>query len=334
MKKDCKIPNTFGQIFLNDVLRTATNQFFNIGVTAEIDVYMSKNADELTDSGIQRLYLGRTPKTKSVETNLGSIDIIKPLVYDRCRSNGHPILIDSIICPKGRVSLKYINQYMAWKYIDGLITGDFQEAKKLFLDPFRPNISKTFSHRLNRLLLIEHDHFGLKRQENTKYMVIWLDKVDLSMGKKNCCNQILLACGLTFEGKVELIMATKAKSPGDEDWTELFRKMKQIGLTKLPKLVTGIDSRQAYIKLKKVFRNYSSFKVDKTLLKEILNDLPDNISSNLRRQLISIYDTSTKYVINFKITNLILNYGCKYPHIIAALLGHSNDHNQDFSDLV
>ncbi|MDR1656618.1 MAG: transposase [Deltaproteobacteria bacterium] len=321
MKKQDKTPKTLGGNFLNDFVLQYLSKFISLGVEAEVESYMAKHEKELTGKGQRRFFVAKPRETRFIETALGPVSVLIPFICDRNRGSGRHFLHASTLCPKRVMTKPYINHYLAWKYIEGLATADFKESKGLLLDPHRPYFPKGISLRFSRLLIMEHELFNTQRIDDSEYLALWLDSVDFNQGGLCRHHRLLLACGLTPKGEVVLLGAHKAKLPDEDAWAVLFRRLKSMGLNRLPNLVTGISDRHAYRGIKRVYRDYMTFRLNRRLLDSSLMDVPARQRATYENIFNEILSAPTNYLADFRVANFILHYGRENPNVVAAVFG-------------
>jgi len=202
-------------------------------------------------------------------------------------------------------------------YVNGVSTRKIERlAKELGIE----NISASQVSQINKGLDEQVEEFR-NRALQKEYPFVWVDalyeKVRNYEGRV-VSTAIMIAYGVTLEGKREVLAIEPFINESYETWKNFFDKLKQRGVRKIALLVSD-----AHLGIQKAFKesfigaSWQRCKVH--FMRNILTHVPPKAKEKFAAKLKQIWLQNSKKEAYLIIQSIIDEYGKKFPEAIAVL---------------
>ena len=132
---------------LQEVLREGARKMLAAAIEEEIAIFIEQHSALQTDEGkaavVKNGYLPQRP----IQTGLGDIEAKVPKVRDR---SGSGIKFNSSLVPPYLKRTQTIEEFLPWRYLRGISTGNFSETLKHLPGPEAPGLSPATIRRLKQ----------------------------------------------------------------------------------------------------------------------------------------------------------------------------------------
>ena len=197
-------------------LKPVVEKLFNIAMKVERDQYLGAKAHERSED---RIGYANSYKPKVLQTRMGRLDLEVP----QARNVGfYPNSIE-----KGTRSEKALKLAIAQMYLEGVSTRKVQDITEKLCGY---EISSTQVSRVTKELDEQFESFRNRPIGEICYLVV--DAIYLKIRHNNNVIDmaILLAYGITPEGKREILGASASLSEAEVHWREFFKHLQSRGM--------------------------------------------------------------------------------------------------------
>jgi transposase-like protein len=135
---------------LTELAREGARRMLAEALRAEADAFVASFADEQLEDGRQRIVRHGFGPERKIQTGIGALDVQRPKVRDRMDTldAAEKIRFTSHILPKWARRSVSLDALLPVLYLQGISTGDFQEALSAIMGPDAPNLSPSVISRL------------------------------------------------------------------------------------------------------------------------------------------------------------------------------------------
>ena len=145
---------------LTEILRNGARALLAQAVEAEVADFLAQHADKLTDDGRQRVVRhGHLPE-REIMTGIGPVTVRQPRVRDRQAADKDRIRFAPAILPPYARRSKSLEVLLPILYLNGVSTGDFEDALIALLGKDAPGLSASTIARLKQVWTDEHTRVG------------------------------------------------------------------------------------------------------------------------------------------------------------------------------
>ena len=313
-------PGTFTDQ-LTEILRNGARALLTQAVEAEVAAFLAKHASLKTENGHQRVVRhGHLPE-REVMTGIGPVAVCQPRVRDRgpAAADAERIRFTPAILPPYARRSKSLEVLIPILYLQGIWTGDFEEALAALLGKDAPGLSASTIARLKEVWVDEHNRWKKRDLSARRYVYVWADGIHLQARLEDEKQCILVVIGATPEGKKELIGFTDGARESAQDWRELLLNLKNRGLTIAPKIAVADGALGFWKALGEVWPTCAEQRcwVHKTA--NVLNKLPKSQQPKAKRSLQEIWMAETKAEAETAFDAFIETYELKYEKAAECL---------------
>ena len=312
-------PGTFADP-LTEVLRAGARALLAQAVEAEVATLLSRYADETTDDGRHRLVRhGHLPE-REIMTGIGPVAVRCPRVRDRVGEGSQRIRFSSALLPRYARRSKSLGVLIPILYLEGVSTGDFEEALAALLGKDAGGLSASTIGRLKEAWSEEHRRWSKRDLSAKRYVYFWVDGIHVQARLEDDAQCLLVIIGATPEGKKELVGLTDGVRESTRSWKELLLDLKRRGLSIGPELAVADGALGFWQALEEVWPHTRGQRcwVHKTA--NILNKLPKSQQSKAKRALQEIWMGETKKDALLAFDAFIETWGVKYDRAVECLI--------------
>src|SRR5215813_4918542 len=312
-------PGTFTDP-LTEILRDGARALLAQAVEAEVAEFLAQHADKLTDDGRRRVVRhGHLPE-REIMTGIGSVAVRQPRVRDRQATEGDRIRFSPAILPPYARRSKSLEVLLPILYLNGVSTGDFEDALMALLGKDAPGLSASTIARLKQVWTDEHARWEKRDLSAKNYVYMWVDGIHVQARLEDDPQCLLVIVGATPEGKKELVGLTDGIRESAQSWRDLLLDLKRRGLTTGPKLAVADGALGFWQAVEEVWPNTRCQRcwVHKTA--NVLNKLPQSQQAKAKRALHDIWLAETKNDAYVAFDAFVESYGVKYDKAVACLM--------------
>ena len=252
IKSTLSLPVATSRDVLTDILRDGAQRLLAQAVEAEVTEWIDSHADlKNADGHRQVVRNGHLPK-RTITTGVGPVEVQQPRVLDR-RTEGDAEPFSSKILPPYLRKTKSLEELIAWLYLKGVSTGDFNEALAALVGPDCPGLSASTVTRLKASWEDEFQEWNKRSLKEKQYVYLWADGVHFNIRLEEDRQCILVLMGATADGRKELIAVVDGFRESEQSWKALLLDVKARGLVVDPKLATGDGALGFWKALSQVF---------------------------------------------------------------------------------
>jgi len=292
---------------LEEVARAGAKMVLEAALAEEVREFLGRNRYERMDS--ERPGYRNGKRTRRVQTGCGMVDVEAPKV------TGTALPFRSETLPAFKRRSAKMEETMAALYAEGLSTRDFGRALGGFWGD--TGLSRSSVSRANKIL---YEQFGAWRKrdlsgEDVPYL--FLDGVYLKMRIGNCAAEaVLVAHGVTREGKRMLFGVVLGGRESEESWKALLLSMEERGL-RPPSLVVT-DGNPGLIKaLKTTWKGVPRQRCIAHKIRNVLSRVPKKHQAEVKREVTKIF-----YAANLEeALQAVKAFAAKYGNAFPAACG-------------
>jgi len=200
----------------SDGLKTVLELLFNVAMKVEREQFLKASAHERSDT---RNGYANGYKPKGVQTRMGSLNLKVPQV----REGGfYPNSIE-----KGSRSEKALKLAIAQMYLEGVST---RRVKRITEELCGCEVSSTQVSRLTKELDEQFESFRNRPLGEVCYLIVDALYLKVRHNGSVIDTAILLAYGVTPNGKREILGASSSLSEAEVHWREFFKNLQSRGM--------------------------------------------------------------------------------------------------------
>jgi hypothetical protein len=309
---------TLGPVILRKIENEWLQNALNLSVLAEVASFIKEHIDLRDDQGFFRFVLTDKTRTKYVKTAVGIVRGSAPIVKNRAPTAFPLVEYKSKVFPKHMTTKLSYDASLAWRFIEGLATGDFADAKTHLMDVFTGCDKKRMSPCLSHTFMARYDKWRKRDLSSLAYPAIWLDKVQIRQRGPHKDLRLYVAAALTLSGSSKLLGVYRA-SDDSQGWSGLFNDLKERGLIHLP-VVTGALCPLTIIALKAHYKQFKPSRPEKTVMKETLARIPRDRQEFAKTIFDSILQTKDPYMVDSYVALFVKNYFMSDPKVVLDFL--------------
>ena len=238
-----------------------------------------------------------------------------PKVRDR---SGGGARFNSSLLPPYLKRARSIEELIPWLYLQGVSTGDYQEALSALLGDQAKGLSANTVSRLKKQWEDEHTDWQKRDLADQRYVYWWADGVysNVRMDDRLC---LLVIIGVTEQGRKELVVVEDGQRESEASWKELLTGLRERGLTTAPKLAVGDGAMGFWAALSKVYpeTEHQRCWVHKTA--NVLNKLPKSVQPKVKADLHEIWMAETRDEAHKAFDRTVKRFEAKYPRAMECL---------------
>ncbi|MDR0622100.1 MAG: transposase [Deltaproteobacteria bacterium] len=311
-------PCMVGPNLLRKIELTWLQEALNLSVRAEAASFLRENIKQRTDSGLYRFVLTKKTRIQRVKTAVGTVRCSVPIINNRAPKALPLVEYKSKVLPNHMTTKLSYDASLAWRFIEGLATGDFADAKDHLMDVFTGCNKKRLSHWLSRTFMARYDKWLKRDLSRLSYHAIWLDKVQIRQRGPHKDLRLYVAAALTITGPCKLLGVYRA--PDDVlGWSGLIHDLKARGLPSMS-VVTGALCPIAIIAILARYKNFKPSRPDKKLLRESLASIPRKRQELAKTIFDTILQTKDPYMVDSLVALFVQNYLISDPKVTFNLL--------------
>jgi transposase-like protein len=316
--------SAFNQNFSRDLLLTQTSHIMETALKAEVEHFIATHDQKLAKGSLGRdgcpnrlVHNGYLPERR-VNTPLGLLTMNIPRLRDR--GQGDKIrYVSRFVPPYGR-NMSFLGAPLAWLYLTGLMTGDFQPTLSYFWRFFLPPIARAVRWRLKNYWLEDFEDFWGLSLKPMDFSFYWAQAIQTHKRKQN--KALLVLIGVKERGHQTFLGLTEGSPQASADWAKLFRRLKERGLDS-PRPVVGAPDLGVWAGL------MESFGIDNgdfprgldTRLEAILAVLPPDSQAEAEPILRNISRSGDFVSAMTGALKLADRLGNLFPSIVSGLYG-------------
>jgi transposase-like protein len=306
---------------LTPILREGAQKMLAMAIELEAQTWLEERAWLRDESGHRLVVRNGHQPTRSIQTGVGDVELIRPRIHDRRIGDEHEVFHSKILPPYLRRA-KAIEELIPWLYLKGISTGGFAEALQSLLGENAAGLSATTITRLIRTWQDEHAGWSARSLDDKQYVYVWADGIYFNVRLEDEANAkqcILVLMGSTADGKKELIAVLDGFRESEQSWTELLQDVKRRGLTVDPKLATADGALGFWAAARKVWPATREQRcwVHKTA--NVLAKLPKSMQSKAKARLHDIWQAETHALAEQAFESFVEDFQAKYPKAVECL---------------
>jgi putative transposase len=277
-------PGTFTDP-LTEILRDGARTLLAQAVETEVAEFLAHHADKLTDDGRRRIVRhGHLPE-REIMTGIGQVAVRQPRVRDRAASEEARIHFTPTLLPPYARRSKSLDVLLPVLYLNGVSTGDFEDALMALLGKNAPGLSASTIARLKQVWSDEHARWEKRDLSAKSYVYMWVDGIHVQARLEEDPQCLLVIVGATPEGKKELVGLTDGVRESARSWRDLLLDLKRRGLTDGPKLAVADGALGFWKAVEEVWPNTRCQRCWVHKMANVLNKLPKSQQSKAKRAL-------------------------------------------------
>jgi transposase-like protein len=219
---------------LDDIARDGARKMLMSAMEVEVEDYISNHQSSLDENGHRLVVRNGKAKPRSLTLGCGEVKIEAPRIDDRRKGEKFS---SKILPPYVRKSPK-VENLLPVLYLQGLSTGDFQDALKEFFGEGTLGLSPATIVKLKKKW--EQEYAEWEKQKITEEIVyIWADGVNINIrlgeDSKLC---LLVIIGVTAEGKKKLLAVHSGYRESEASWSFVLKALIARGMNE-PLLAIG-----------------------------------------------------------------------------------------------
>ena len=312
-------PGTFTDP-LTEILRDGARTLLAQAVETEVAEFLAHHAEKLTDDGRRRIVRhGHLPE-REIMTGIGQVAVRQPRVRDRAASEEARIHFTPTLLPPYARRSKSLDVLLPVLYLNGVSTGDFEDALMALLGKNAPGLSASTIARLKQVWSDEHLRWEKRDLSAKSYVYMWVDGIHVQARLEEDPQCLLVIVGATPEGKKELVGLTDGVRESARSWRDLLLDLKRRGLTDGPKLAVADGALGFWKAVEEVWPNTRCQRCWVHKMANVLNKLPKSQQSKAKRALHAIWLAETKNDANVAFDAFVESCDVKYEKAVACLV--------------
>ena len=316
---------------LTEVLRNGATRLLAAAVEAELEAHLAAYGDLKLPDGRQRIVRHGTLPEREVQTGIGAVKIKAPRARDRGKDGGEKIRFQSKILPKYLRRTQSLEGLIPWLYLQGVSSGNFQEALSALLGPDAPNLSADTVLRLTKTWQKDLEEWEARDLSARGYVYFRVDGIYFKARTEAEGECILVIIGTTADGKKELVGFTDGYRESTQSWRELLTDLKKRGLKKPPALAVGdgalfLRKEGFWAALREVFPTSKQQRCWVHKAANVLNKMPKSVQAKAKKDLQEIWMAETRRDADKAFDHFAKKYGAKYDKVgLTRVLRTVND---------
>jgi transposase-like protein len=259
-------------------------------VEAELAGFLDGFAEQRLQDGRRAVVRNGYLPERTVQTGIGEVEVRVPKVHDR--SGGGACFRSSLLPPYLERS-RSVEELIPWLYLEGVSSGDYQEALSALLGDQAKGLSANTVSRLKAHWIEEHRTWCQRALNDRRWVYWWADGVysNVRTDDRIC---LLVVIGVTEHGHKELIAVEDGHRESEASWYELLVGLRERGLTQGPKLAVGDGALGFWKALTKLYPQtvHQRCWVHKTA--NVLEKLPKSVQPKVKAALHEIWMAETR----------------------------------------
>jgi transposase-like protein len=281
----------------------------------EVDEFLERHGNRRDEKGNRQVVRNGRKPARDILTGAGPLEVQQPRVRDKSANKEERVQFTSSILPPYLRRSKSVEELIPVLYLQGVSTGNFQEALEALLGEHAKGLSANVIVRLKNKWVEEYEDWSRRDLSETQYMYVWADGIHTNVrleDKENKDQCLLVLIGVTADGHKELIAVQDGYRESKQSWYELLIDLKQRGLSVDPKVATGDGALGFWAALREVFPETREQRcwVHKTA--NVLNRMPKGAQPKAKADLHEIWMAATKEEAETAFDNFLEKYGRKY----------------------
>lgn len=294
---------------LEEMARAGAKMVLEVAMAEEVAEFLGRKRYERAESGRRGYRNGK--RARRIQTGCGMVDIEAPKV------TGAPDGFRSAVLPAYKRKSAKMNETMAQLYAEGLSTRDFERALGDLWG--ESGLSRSSVSRANKIL---HEQFAAWRRRDLsgdEVLYLFLDGVYLKMRIGNSAAEaVLVAHGVTREGKRRLFGVVLGGRESEESWKALLLNMEGRGL-KPPSLVVHDGNPGLAKALKTTWKGTPRQRCIAHKMRNVLNRVPKKRQAEVKRELTKIFYAANLEEALEVIKAFAARYGAAFPAACGVL---------------
>lgn len=301
---------------LTDLLRSSARQVIAQAVESELEIFLSKVSESLSDGKSRVVRNGYLPE-REILTGIGKVPVKVPRVRDRGTQEAGIRFHSNLIPPYMRRTAT-MDEVLPLLYLKGISEADFVEILTPIFGEQTRNLSPGVISRLKTVWEEEYWKWQSRPLNDKRYVYWWVDGVGFSVrdDDRRC---VLVVMGVNEFGHKELISLFDGYRESTESWLTLLRDLKSRGIN-APALSVGDGALGFWNAISEVFPETKHQRCWFHKMGNVLDKLPKAQQSKAKAMLHEIWMSATREEAIKAFDYFIHEYGAKYPKAADCLL--------------
>jgi len=285
-------------------------------VEAGLEAFLEHYRDPVDLLGRRAVVRNGYLPTRQVMTGICPVEIRVPRTRDRSKSG---ICFRSSLLPPYIKRTKSVENVLPWLYLNGISTGDFNEALEAFLGEDAKGLSHPTISRLKEKWKKEYEEWRKRDLTEERYVYWWADGVYFNVRSDDAKQCILVIIGAKDTGEREFVAIEDGYRESEQSWYEVLLELKHRGLTIAPKLAIGDGAMGFWAALAKVYPETRVQRCWVYKTANVLNKVPKSIQSKMKKSLHEIWMAQTRGDAHRAFDLFVNKYEAKYPKAVKCL---------------
>lgn len=300
---------------LTELLRTGARQLIIEAVESEMDVFLQKCSDILSDGKRRVVRNGYLP-AREIMTGIGKVNVQIPRVRDRSDEK-EKIQFRSLLIPPYMRRTATLNEMLPLLYLKGISERDFVEVLKPIFGDAANNLSPGVISRLKMAWDEEYKKWCKRSLTDKKYVYWWVDGIHFTgRSDDNMC--VLVVMGVTEFGNKELIAIEDGHRESNESWLSLLRQLRDRKIN-APALAVGDGALGFWNAIGQVFPETKQQRCWFHKMGNVLDKFPKSLQPKAKSMLHEIWMSATRADAYVAFDAFIAEFGAKYPKATECL---------------
>ena len=218
-------------------------------IEAEVAACLERLQREKTAEGVNRMVRnGRLP-SRTLQTGNGDIEVSAPRLRDR----ENPVRFRSSILPPYRRRTQTVEELLPWWYLQGIATGDVQEALTVWRGQAAPGLSASPIRRLKAAGKDEPPRGSRRDVSHRRSVDRWSDGIPCGVRLEDAALCLRVVVGAPPAGKKAGVALADGYREREASWRELLLGLKSRGMTLDPQVAVGDGALGFWNALPQVF---------------------------------------------------------------------------------
>lgn len=300
---------------LDELAREGARQMIATALEAEVAEYVDSHAAALDERGRRLVVRNGHAQERRLTVGSGTVRLRAPRVNDRRADpeTQQRRRFDSRILPRYARRSPAVSDVLPVLYLRGLSTGDFEPALRELLGAEASGLSSSSISRLTEQWCSEHEAFGRRRLDFTRYAYLFVDGVHVSirLGEDDeLC--LLVVIGVREDGHKELLAVCDGYRESAESWGCVLRDLRERGLCE-PKLVSGDGALGIWAALRDVYPTTRAQRCWVHKIANVLDAMPKRVHSRAKGMLHEAMAAPTRSDAEAALRAFEREWDAKYP---------------------
>jgi hypothetical protein len=309
------MPEMYGDNLLKWAELSWLQEMLSLAIQAESSCFLMENCkNTIFCSPLKRK--GRRTNRSSLMTAIGQVICgipiirLKDILTQRVKSFKSNIFQT---CTGTRLAF---NASLAWRFLEGMATGDFCEARQNLLQSIGRENNKRLASMITEKFQAKRLIWDRPGAIKPDHSIIWIDKVNLRRQGQSKNFRLYLAAGLRSKGKIELLAVQRSANVDDYiSWKHLFEKLREKGYQNLPP-VTGTVDCHALKGLKEVYPDYKQVRPSDDHIRTIFSLLPEKCRKAASVLSEDMIKSTTQMRFNLIAARFFKNFALTEPRLV------------------